>query len=392
MEVLPASASGPSDPFRLGHRPWLDGLRGVAILTVVAYHLRLLPGGLLGVDLFFVLSGFLITSLLLEEYREHGAIRLRHFYQRRALRLLPALCLVLLGASVWMAFHSPDKLKHLRREVMVVMCFATNMQDRLHTVPMHEFGFTWSLSLEEQFYLVWPAALLLLLRFRAPKRVILGVIGVGIVVPAVVRFWLYTQLPPPTDPWFVPTLLKLYTRPETRGDSLLCGCLVAALAHWGYLPRTPDQCRRVQTAATFSLGLTIGWVTGLYLHHPITYCGGFTVFGLATASVLVCMLSAPLPTLRRALESAPLVAAGRISYGLFLYHMPILGMLGIEQSRVGWHWPTNTLAVFGVSLLAAVASYHGIERPVMRLKNRFKPSAAPVTPVVETPPPARQAA
>ena len=379
--MTPSSPAADSpEPFRLGHRRWLDGLRGVAILAVVAFHLRLIHGGFLGVDLFFVLSGFLITSLLLEERRARGTIRLGRFYRRRAVRLLPALFVMLGGVLVHAAVTRPEGIKNVKREAMAVACFAANMQDRLHRVPMCELGFTWSLAVEEQFYLVWPAVLLVLLRCGASPRVLLGVIAAGIAGPPAIRLWLYASLPEPTEPRFGYLMIRLYQGPESRGDALLCGCLVAALAHWGYLPRSAEALRRLQSAALVACGLIAGWVVGMHLHSATTYCGGFTVFGLATAVVFACMLSAPLPALNRVLESRPLVWLGRVSYGLFLYHWPLITVLGIDPTHLGWLWPLNTLAALAASLLAAAVSYYAIERPLLRLNDRFRTPAAPAVP------------
>jgi len=389
----PMSTRDHSDEFQLGHRRWLDGLRGIAILLVLAYHLHLLGSGFLGVDLFFVLSGFLITSLLLEEHRRTETICFIAFYRRRALRILPALLLMLAGVLTWAALKSPQQLKDSRREAVVVICFGTNMQDRLHHVPMGMLGFTWSLAVEEQFYFIWPALLFVLLRCRVPRTTIMILMGVGIVAIAIFRSWVFANLPPPTDMWWPLKLLRTYTGPDTRGDSILCGCLAATLAYWGYYPRTVTQRQRIQSAGMVSLGLLLGvFYAGTNIGDPYMYYGAFTGFGLLTATLIFSMISAPEPILRRILEFGPLVGVGRISYGLFLYHFPIIAMMGIDFKNLGWSWPGNTAIVVVVSFVVSIISYYCLEQPMLRLKKWFEPARTASQATEKAPTPMRRAA
>src|SRR5579885_2477102 len=154
----PRPDNDPPGGFHLGYRPWLDGLRGLAILAVFVYHLQLITGGFLGVDVFFVLSGFLITSLLLEEWQRRGTISFPRFYMRRALRLLPAFFAFLLACFVYIVIFRPDEVAAFRKEALVAACYVSNWPT-LHQVPMPTLGHAWSLSLEEQFYFLWPLLL-----------------------------------------------------------------------------------------------------------------------------------------------------------------------------------------------------------------------------------------
>src|SRR5262249_10444122 len=222
-------------PFHLGYRPWLDGLRGLAILMVLAFHCRLLPGGSLGVDIFFVLSGFLITSLLVEEWERRGTISFKHFYLRRALRLLPAFLLTLLACAVaiWI-WGSREELATLGRESLVAICYISNWP-ALHQVGMPHLGHTWSLSLEEQFYFLWPLLLWLMLWLRLPRRRLIAVLVAGIVACAVLRFTLY-RLNCVPGPEKAANVLRLYMGLDTRADALLVGCVTGLLACWNWLP------------------------------------------------------------------------------------------------------------------------------------------------------------
>ena len=311
--------------FRLGYRRWLDGLRGVAILMVLAFHLGLLPGGSLGVDVFFVLSGFLITTLLVEEWERRGAIRLRSFYLRRALRLLPAFIVLLFICGLSSFLLPTAKEAAVRqREVMVAACYVANWPG-LHHTGMPLLGHTWSLSVEEQFYLVWPAILCLMLRLKLPRRRILLLVIAGILLSASLRMVLYRlhRVPGPEN-WA--NVSRLYMGSDTRADALLVGCLVGLSAAWGLLPKSRDFALRFRIVALVSaagLGY-MSWASAL--DHSQYYHGLFTLVALMVAAILVRQLTAP-GRANSLLESAPLVGIGRISYALYLFHMPILSWL-----------------------------------------------------------------
>src|SRR5688572_4557652 len=170
------------EPFTLGYRPYLDGVRGVAILLVLVCHIPNLPlqGGFIGVDLFFVLSGFLITSLLLEEWRATGNVSLGAFYARRALRLVPALLLVL-GAAVLLSElrESRTAANATWTSALMTLFYSANWFLAYGAYPRKELSATWSLSVEEQFYLLWPLLLLVMLRLRCSRRTMAGVVIAG---------------------------------------------------------------------------------------------------------------------------------------------------------------------------------------------------------------------
>jgi peptidoglycan/LPS O-acetylase OafA/YrhL len=359
--------------FHLGYRRWLDGLRGVAILLVMASHVFLVPGGFLGVDIFFVLSGFLITSLLLEEWQQSGCIRLKRFYLRRALRLMPgfATLLVICGlSSLWLPSAAERWARC--REVGVAACYVANWPS-LHRTHMPLLGHSWSLSVEEQFYLLWPLLLGSLLQLRLSRRRIVFLVGCGIVASAGLRMGLYH--------WYqsrgvdqIAAITRLYMGLDTRADALLVGCLLGLLATWNLLPRSR---RFLQWAGgssiifLFYLGY-LSWNRNLLSSQ--FYDGLFTVVALMTAVLIARLLSTPLPVVSWILESAPLVGVGRISYALYLFHMPILHLFLPVCAR-GYYW-TGVALFVGTTFLAAGLSYYLIERPCLRLKERFRPQAA----------------
>jgi peptidoglycan/LPS O-acetylase OafA/YrhL len=395
VAVFPLASCFPSDEpapqkaeavFHLGHRRWLDGLRGVAILLVLGCHLGLLPGGFLGVDVFFVLSGFLITSLLLEEWQSTGNIRLKQFYLRRALRLLPAIIVLLVFCGLSILWLPSARERWARcREIAVAACYLSNWP-MLHHTEMPILGHTWSLSVEEQFYLLWPVLLCGMLRLRLPRRWVLLLVCCGIGASAVQRLELLH--------WYqshgtnrIAILFRLYRGLDTRADALLSGCLLGLLAAGDLLPKSRRLIRWMGAVSLIFL-IYLGYLARYSnLYDPSFYYGLFTAVALLTTIVLARLLSAPAPLATRILESAPLVGTGRISYALYLYHAPIFYALIVGYLILGlptnsnWGYAALSFLALGLSYLAAVLSYYLIERPCLRLKDRVRPRLA-VNPIV----------
>jgi peptidoglycan/LPS O-acetylase OafA/YrhL len=362
---------GPAGDFHLGYRRWLDGLRGLAILSVLSFHLGLLPGGSLGVDIFFVLSGFLITVLLVEEWQQRGSISLKAFYLRRALRLLPAFLTLLLILGLSSLLLEPAAATVRRREMIVAGCYVANWPT-LHRTEMVTLGHTWSLSVEEQFYLLWPMLLYVLLRLQLRRRRILLLVCAGILASATLRLVLYrVNRIPGEENWT--NILRLYMGLDTRADALLVGCLLGLLAAWRLLPTSQRFIRWSGGAALVSLGALgyLAWVR--CLDHSQYYHGLFTVVALMVAVIIAPLLSGPSRAGRWILESAPLVGLGRISYGTYLYHIPII--CWIRSAQFEWGFVANTLLAVTLTLAAALLSYYCVERPCLRLKDRWHPQA-----------------
>ena len=213
--------------------PGLDGLRAIAVLAVFLYHMGFVwaAGGFLGVETFFVLSGYLITSLLLKDYCTYGRLRLGNFWLRRARRLWPALWMMLLGTIFLARFWAPDAWPRLREDLVAALTYTTNMVYILREVPYFErFGrppllqHLWSLAVEEQFYLVWPLMLWLLLRLLRVQPPHRGMVRLGAVIFLVAIFstvWMAWQYDPFGDP------LRLYYGTDTRAAGFLLGGALA---------------------------------------------------------------------------------------------------------------------------------------------------------------------
>lgn len=343
----------------LGHRPELDGLRGIALLTVLGFHAVMLaprnvmPGGFLGVDVFFVLSGFLITALLLGEQARRGTLRVGAFYRRRALRLLPAL-VVALAASTLHAVAMGADLRLQARAVLTTLFYVQNWANlRLGPHPMGTLGY-WSLSVEEQFYIVWPWLMLTVLALRRPTKIIVGVLVAAIVMVGLDRYYLFTE-----GGWFQP-----YHRTDAHADGLLVGALVAQLwardrAPHGGVSLIAWGCLIAYVYVVLTARVSDAWL----------YAGGFSLVAVGTGVVILALLDRRwLPA--RVMATLPLVLIGRVSYGAYLWH----GMVFDWVARRG---PASNHAVrltLGLGLTAAVTalSWIVIERPFLTWKERLE--------------------
>lgn len=346
----PEAASG----FRLGYRTWFDGLRGVAILAVIAFHYGApgTRGGFLGVDLFFVLSGFLITALLYQEWQRDGNINLKHFYTRRALRLLPALLIVAVVVIVMTGEYRP---------ALYALFYCANwVQAFAGYEALGVLTHTWSLSIEEQFYLLWPLGFLVMLKLRLRRRTMVWLLLAMIVAVAVNRAALqYLGRP----------VYRVYNGFDTRADALLIGCLTALLACWQVRPQSRWG-RRLLDYGAIAATLLLLWLGSqvTYLTRHLYY-GLFTVVAAAAGVIIFRLLEAPPRAVQRWLEHPALVWIGRVSYGLYLWHLVIFFLLrpDAEQGLSG-----GTIArQLGVLLAVVTASYYLIERPSLKLKRRF---------------------
>jgi peptidoglycan/LPS O-acetylase OafA/YrhL len=365
---------------RSHRRPALDGLRAVAVVAVLAYHLQggsaaVLRGGFLGVDLFFVLSGYLISGLLLDEHARSGRIDLRAFWSRRVRRLFPALVLVLLAVCAWIWWATPVESWAARRaDVLWTLFYAANW----HFVAAGQDYFAayagasplrhaWSLAVEEQFYLLWPLALwgLLVLGARrrgrlAGRRVATVVIVAGIVVSAVAMAASWT----PGDP------SRAYYGTDGRVQELFTGALLAIALRW-LRPRAGLLAavrRRLVLAGPVAAGVVLTLLVVMPDTSAAYYRGGALVFSVAVAAVLADVELRPAGWAARLLSWRPAVALGVISYGVYLWHWPVV---------VAWPVPRDPLAAAAtqagrvlVTLAVASASYLLVERWVQRGRPR----------------------
>ena len=342
--------------------PGLDGIRAVAVLAVIAYHLNFgwAPGGLLGVQVFFVLSGYLITDLLVAEYRRNHGIGLARFWIRRARRLLPALFVMLFVVVGWATLFDRDQLATLRSDLPAGIFYVSNWWFIFHHVsyfarfgPPSPLGHLWSLAIEEQFYLVWPLVILVGMRWIHTKRTL---ILVALAMAAGSALEMAVLFSPDGDP------TRVYDGTDTRAFALLIG---AALAFG--LPRnrtfatvTPSARRLLNFVGGASLLgiLVMFWHTNQY--EPFLYGGGMVLLSILTALVIAVTIH-PGSQLRSILGWEPLRWVGERSYAIYLWHYPIIVLTTPLNAPPGARRATlQLLATF----LIAAASWRYIEQPV----------------------------
>ncbi len=384
--AVPATprTGGEPPPVRI---PSLDGVRAIAIILVLLFHggFGWAGGGFFGVDVFFVLSGFLITGLLVAEFGRSAGIGLTRFWAHRVRRLVPALLAVLAAVMVYAAFFAPpDTLGQLRGDAVATLLYGNNW----HLVSGGSGYFadlntprpllhTWSLSIEEQFYLVWPLAVVFLLRVTRSLRVLLTVAIGGAVASAVAMAVLFGGGAGEG---------RAYYGADTRAQALLVGAALAiVLAHpLGDRPAGPVSAgagalvRPVRITPLIRVSLVVVGGAGLAMliwmsvtttsaTHWI-YRGGFALVALAAAVVVASVALVPTSPWAQALSLRPVRYVGAISYGLYLWHWPVFVL--VDNARTGLEgWPLFGLRV-GVSVAVAALSFHLLEMPIRRQARR----------------------
>jgi peptidoglycan/LPS O-acetylase OafA/YrhL len=362
----------------MGHIPALDGIRGVAVLAVIAHHLDHLTGGYLGVDAFFVLSGFLITGLLVDEVRfgsgldRRRPIDLGRFWVRRVKRLFPALALLVVVVVVVESWVISDDGPTLRREVLSALLYVYNWNALAEGIdywssfaspsPLRHM---WSLAIEEQFYLFWPLlvlAVVLLVRRSSSDPLIwrhrsTAAVGVVSAVLAVLSLLVAQVVHDPSD------VLRVYYGTDTRIAAILFGATAAVVVR--RLPTPSARAQRVFGLVGLTLLVPLAWAwIGLDGTSTLLYRGGLVATGLGVTVVIVAAVLAPASLLTRLMSLRALRACGLVSYGLYLWHWPII--VWLDPARTG----LDGLALFALRAILTVAitlaSYVLVEQPVRR--------------------------
>ena len=358
-------ASGGGSGRDMLHRPGLDGLRAIAVTAVVFYHADVawLPGGFLGVDVFFVISGYLIASLLLVEWTRDGRVNLRGFWVRRARRLLPALAVLLLGVSGAAIAVAPDAASRLPGDVIAAGGYVSNWWQLARGDSYFEafarpplLRHLWSLAIEEQFYILFPVAFALALRLVGKRR---APLAVGAIAAGVVSsLWMAASWSSVAD------TSRVYLGTDTRATPLLFGVALALV--WAPGRDASDDFRRVSRTvfdglSFVALGGLVGLMATLDDTSPALYRGGFFATAVV-AALLTAVVVHPAGGLARLLAQRPFQWIGTRSYAIYLWHWPVfmLSRPRLDTNLGGWQLLTVRVLV---TAAFAETSWRLVEQP-----------------------------
>ncbi|AKU16772.1 hypothetical protein VV02_14330 [Luteipulveratus mongoliensis] len=365
----------------MGYRPALDGLRAVSVVTIMLFHVPVawVHGGYWSVNVFFVVSGYLITGLLLKEHSKWGNIDLVGFYLRRARRLLPALLVMLVGVSLLapriMGSQTPGTI---RGDGIAALFYVANWRMIITGQSYFEqfgapspFRHTWTLAIEEQYYLLFPLLLLLLLRIFRQRRswgpvLVVGALGL---LSALVMSWVNK----PGDP------SRVYYGTDARMQDILVGAVLALVLH------RMGKARVAALAQHRGVLAVLGWVTAAgtlaaFLWLPAdgwVFSGGFLLFDVMFVFLVLSVELAPTTSIARIISTPVLAWVGKLSYGLYLWHWPIFIFLSPDRVDLGTV-PLMALR-FAVTFAVATASFYLVEDPIRRgsLRRRLGPRVSP---------------
>jgi peptidoglycan/LPS O-acetylase OafA/YrhL len=355
----------PTQTRRLGYVPQLDGLRAIAILLVVIVHINnpSFLGGWLGVELFFVLSGFLITSLLTQEHDRSNSIAVGNFYMRRVLRLTPALWVFLAVAVIWEVTH-PGATSTYLDYIFYALTFRANFYSHW---PPAGVGHLWTLSLEDQFYFVWPIILLISLR-RGGRELAMKVAVAGIVLSIASGIGLVIGRE---------GILTIYHSSELNLQALFIGCVCGLMLTGGQLDRfATSKVLRVGTVVgTAILLLSIvgpNWQTNSWF-----FAGPLAFYCLMCAVVVAGVVLQPTELVARGLSKPLMVWVGKLSYSIYLWHLWVFDVLVNHTAPIG------ACEAILITMALAIFSYYVVEQPFDRLKTRFQGRQRPAALIEE---------
>ena len=344
--------------------PGLDGLRALAVIAVIAFHEQLsaFPGGFLGVDVFFVLSGYLITDLLVAQWNRHGHLALRGFWARRARRLLPALGVLLVAVTAATAVIEPAQMTALRDALLAAVTYSSNWWQALaHHSYFAQFGpppplqHLWSLAIEEQFYLLWPLLLIVILKTCQSGRLRAALAWLGAALSALAMVLVYV---PGADP------SRVYYGTDTHASALFIGSALALTWPLRRMQALSRDGARVPDAIGLAGIAVLAWAMGHFAGTDrVLYPAGLLVAALAAGGVVLAAASPGL--ISWALGGSVLRWIGIRSYGIYLWHWPVIALAGAAFPRqLPAHWIWLPEAALSVGL--AAASWRWVEEPIIR--------------------------
>jgi peptidoglycan/LPS O-acetylase OafA/YrhL len=366
------TAAKPRHVVGVGRVGSLDGIRALAVLAVIAYHSGVpwLKGGFYGVDAFLVLSGYLITSLLIAEHTRSGNISLVRFWGRRARRLLPGLFLMLLGVSaVAAAWPAVLGAPHLLADTLASLLYVSNWHLSAEHASYFAIGanpspllHTWTLGVEEQFYLLWPLLVVAVLGWRGraegskrSKRLAVLLV-MSVAATGASAIWMAILTPGGIDP------SRAYYGSDTRAQGLLVGAALAIVTVlWGPVRSRAGRLALSAAGVLGAASMGLMWWR-VPESSPLAFHGGFLLVALSAAAVIASAVGSPAGQVGRVLSVRPLRYLGRLSYGMYLWYWPVL--LVMDAGRTHLHTYVLLAARLGVVIALAAASYHLVEMPI----------------------------
>ena len=352
---------GSGDPSGGGHVRALDGMRAIAVVLVLLFHLRVpaFSAGFVGVDIFFVLSGFLITTLLLTEVERTGRISLSAFWARRARRLLPALIVVLLVVALgtWLTGTFTERTS-VRGDLLATAGYVANWHFIGTSSYFVDIGIdsplehTWSLAIEEQFYLLWPIVALSVASFARRPRVAIGSVALAIAAASAALLWLL---------WSPESVERAYMGTDARIFEPLIGAAGAALVA---SPRSrPHLARWGRVLWGLGVAMLVAGIAVVATIPTSYYRGGALLVSIGTLAMLAPLWTGHGGVSSRVLGWGPIAWIGVVSYGAYLWHWPLAVWLGARDADGGVSVITRVVVVVATFAIAAL-SYHVIERPI----------------------------
>jgi peptidoglycan/LPS O-acetylase OafA/YrhL len=356
--------------FHLGNRPPLTGIRALGMATALIFHsnFQTMPGAWVALQVFFVLSGFLITSMLAEEGKRNGRISLKRFYSRRIVRLGPPLLLAIVLLLIYAAFvFVPGAEERVWEESAAALFYFEDYRVAFGHEPfLGYFAHTWSLSVEEQFYVIWSVLMVVAVTFSRRRRHLAYAFAViGIVLSTSDRLWLVYR----THVWSDAAFSRAYNAFDSRADALFVGCLLGLLASDGVFHALRTWLAKVLPTAAVASTLLLAWVlfkAPLFSRNVILWWMPFAT--IATAIIVTYFVMCPSGWGSRLVGCGFLVYVGNLSYTVYIVHFPVY--LIFEPGYDQMSFTLTMIVRLSITFSIAVISWHLIERPLARWRQR----------------------